>query len=68
MHVLNACCVLDLQLIKILYDFKKIDAFVTESALNKLELHLLHLTNKKKPLVFFDASVPHHKKTITLQQ
>ena len=50
---------LDLQLIKILYDLKKIVAVVAESALDKLELHLWYrYLTEMIPLDFFVADVP----------
>lgn len=48
----------DLQLLKDLKDYEKINAKVAKAALNKLLLHLWYLTEKLAPLAFFDDSLP----------
>ena len=46
-------------MIKILYDLKKIDAVIGESALKKLVLHLWYLTKEMIPLAYVRRRGPH---------
>ena len=58
---------LELQSVKILYDLKKVNAVVAESALNKPKLHLWYFIEVIIPcLSRFDADVPHLRKKMTL--
>ena len=65
-HLFNTCSLTRFAVGQNFDNFKKIDAVIAETSLNKLELHLRYLEEEMVPLVFIDANVSHQRKKITL--